>query len=98
VAKNYDRALLPKIIMQLKKLERSKGGIHEVVLTSARPLEKAVVVEIKKKVGEGSHIKEVVDEEVLGGLKILINDEMVIDGTYKTRINRMVEAVIKAVE
>jgi F0F1-type ATP synthase delta subunit len=56
------------------------------------------VVEIKKKVGEGSHIKEVVDEEVLGGLKILINDEMVIDGTYKTRINRMVEAVIKAVE
>jgi len=98
VAKNYDRALLPKIVMQLKKLERSKGGVHEVVLTSARPLEKTVIAEIKKKVGEGSHIKEVVDESVLGGLKILINDEMVIDGTYRARINKMVEAALRASE
>ncbi len=98
VAKNYDRALLPKIVMQIKKLERSQAGRHELVLTSARPLEKAVVDGVKKKVGENSNIKEVIDESVLGGLKVLINDELVIDGTYRTRINRMVEAVVKAMQ
>jgi F-type H+-transporting ATPase subunit delta len=98
VAKNYDRALLPKIVMQLKKLERSKAGQHEVVLTSARPLEKAVIADVKKKVGENSGITEVVDPSVLGGLKVLINDELVIDGTLKHRIERMTEQLLKVAE
>ncbi len=96
LVKHYDRSLLPKIAMQLKKLERAKGGRHEVVLTSARPLDKAVIKEVKAKVGENSGITEVVDPAVLGGLKVLINDEIVIDGTYKTRVSRLVESVIKA--
>ncbi len=93
---NYDRALLPKIIMQLKKLERTKAGKHEVVLTSARPLEKQVLAEIKQKVGEKSHIREVVDTTVLGGVKILINDEVVIDGTYRARIQKVVDLLTRA--
>ena len=93
---NYDRALLPKILMQFKKLERTKAGRHEVVLTSARPLEKSVIADVKKKVGENSGITEVVDPKVLGGVRILINDEVVIDGTLKSRVARLVEAVIKA--
>lgn len=97
VAKNYDRALLPKIVMQLKKLERSKAGQHEVVLTSARPLEKAVIADIRKKVGENSKINEVIDASVLGGVRILIDDEVIVDGTMKSRIARLVEAVTKAV-
>ena len=96
VVKNYDRAQLPKIMMQLKKLERAKAGRHEVVLTSARPLTREIVSEIKHKVGNSSGITEIVDPEVLGGLKVLINDELVIDGTYKTRVARLVEAVAKA--
>ncbi len=96
VAKNYDRALMPKIIMQLKKLERTKAGKHEVVLTSARPLEKATIAEVKQKVGENSQISEVVDASVLGGLRILIDDEVSIDGTMKSRITRLVETVTKA--
>lgn len=95
---NYDRALLPKIVMQLKKLERAKLGRHDVVLTSARPLSKAAVAEVKKKVGEKSGISEVVDPSVLGGLKVLINDEMVIDGTVKGRIERMKQQLLKVAE
>jgi F0F1-type ATP synthase delta subunit len=94
---NYDRALLPKILMQFKKLERTKAGRHEVVLTSARPLEKSVIADVKKKVGENSGITEVVDPQVLGGVRILINDEIIIDGTMKSRINKMVEQLVKVV-
>lgn len=97
LAGNYDRALLPKVIMQLKKLERTKAGKHDVVLTSARPLEKQVIAAVKQKVGEKSEIREVVDGAVLGGIKILINDEVVIDGTLKTRIERTVEQLLKVV-
>ena len=95
---NYDKALLPKIAMQLKKLERAKLGRHDVVLTSASPLEKGVVAEVKKKVGENSGITEVVDPQVLGGLKVLINDELVIDGTLRTRIDRTVQQLLKVAE
>ncbi len=98
VVKNYDRSLVPKIAMQLKKLERAKAGRHEVVLTSARQLEKSVISEIKARVGSSSTLTELIDPDVLGGVKILINDELVIDGTYKTRIARMVEAVVKAAQ
>jgi F-type H+-transporting ATPase subunit delta len=95
---NYDRALLPKIAMQLAKLERATLGRHDVVLTSARPLTTGVISEIKKKVGENSGITEVVDPSVLGGLKILINDELVIDGTVKGRIERMKQQLLKVAE
>ncbi len=97
LAGNYDRALLPKVIMQLKKLERTKAGKHEVVLTSAKPLEKSVVVQVKQKVGEKSDIREVIDPSVLGGVKILINDEVIIDGTLKRKIERTVEQLLKNV-
>ena len=90
-------ALLPKIVMQFKKLERLHGGRHEVVLTSARPLEKAIIAEVKKKVGENSGIKEVIDPQVLGGVRILINDEIIIDGTLKSRIEKTVEQLLKVV-
>lgn len=92
---NYDRALLPKIMMQLKKLERTRVGRHDVVLTSARTLDREVVAEVKKKVGQQSNVVEVVDPSVLGGVRILINDEVVIDGTMKSRIARLVEAVTR---
>jgi F0F1-type ATP synthase delta subunit len=91
---NYDKALLPKILMQFKKLERTKAGRHEVVLTSARPLEKSVIADVKKKVGENSGITEVVNPKVLGGVRILINDEVVIDGTLKRKIERTVEQLL----
>ena len=95
---NYDKAQLPKIAMQLKKLERAKLGRHDVVLTSAQPLEKSVIAEVKKKVGGSSGITEVVDPAVLGGLKVLINDELVIDGTLKSRIDRTVQQLLKVAE
>lgn len=98
VVRNYDKALLPKIIAQFKKLERTKAGRHEVVLTSARTLEKSVIADVKKKVGENSGITEVIDPKVLGGVRILINDEVVIDGTYRTRVRRMVEDVVRVNE
>lgn len=93
LAKHYDRSLFAKIAMQLKKLERSHAGAHEVVVTSARPLDKSVIAQIAEKVGKNSRIKEVIDPWVLGGMKVLINDELVIDGTLKTRIARMVGAL-----
>lgn len=98
VVANYDRALVPKIAVQLKKLERAKFGRHDVVLTSARPLTKEILAEVKKKVGADSGITEVVDPAVLGGLKVLINDELVIDGTYKSRIDRTVQQLLKVAE
>ena len=96
VVKNYDRSLLPKIVMQFKKLERTHGGAHEVLVTSARPLEKTVLKEVQAKVGANSRIIEIIDPSVLGGMKVLVNDELVIDGTFKTRIARLVEVVVNA--
>lgn len=98
LAKNYDKSLLSRIIAQFKKLERTRGGSHEVVVTSARPLEKSVIKDIAARVGTKSPIKEVIDPTVLGGMKVLINDETVIDGTYRTRIARLVESVTRAAQ
>lgn len=98
VAGNYDKALVPKILMQLKKLERATLGRHDVVVTSARPLEKSVLEEVQRKVGKNSGIREVVDPAILGGVKVLINDELVIDGTIQGRIDKVVQQLLKVAE
>lgn len=93
LVKNYDRSLFSKIAMQLKKLERANDASHDVVVTSARALDRSVLKQIGEKVGKNSRIQEVIDPWVLGGMKVLINDELVIDGTLKTRIMRMAHGI-----
>ncbi|MBI2637593.1 MAG: F0F1 ATP synthase subunit delta, partial [Candidatus Sungbacteria bacterium] len=74
-----------------KKLFNQKHGLRSVSVTLARPnasLAHAVRETLKLK-----HDPEVfIEKELLGGAIVSIDDEMVIDGSVRTRIQKLFNA------
>ncbi|PIT93004.1 MAG: hypothetical protein COU06_02290 [Candidatus Harrisonbacteria bacterium CG10_big_fil_rev_8_21_14_0_10_38_8] len=83
------RSLVPSISRQIKSLERSRSDKHTAVITTAKKASSELITEIKKRIKGSVEITEVVDKGVLGGFKLVIDDEYVVDGTFSNRINRL---------
>lgn len=88
VRKNGDFSKLPKILYDFKKLYNKKHGIKEVKIYMARE-EKNVVNQVKEILKLKHEPKVEIRKEMLGGAVVSINDEVVIDGSVKTRISRL---------
>lgn len=95
ITRYNDRSLLPRIIEHYGKLRRKKEGISKVEITMAKKVPAKVKLEIERKVGE-SEIVEKIDPEVLGGVKLIINDEYLIDGTFQGRVEKLYKSLISA--
>lgn len=86
--KNGDFSKLPNILRDFKKAYNKQHGIKEVKINLARE-EKNVVNQVKE-ILKLKHEPEVeINKEILGGVVITIDDEVVIDGSIKTRINKL---------
>ena len=91
-----DRSLLPRIIESYGKIRRKTEGLTKVELTTAEKASGKIKTEIKKKLGEGAEMNEIVEPEVLGGLKLIINDEYLIDGTLQSRVEKLYQSLMRA--
>ena len=92
--KNNDRGLLPKIYQQLSRIRREKTGRHDITLVTAEKAPQKLIEEISEKFGRQVDIEEIVDPEMGGGAKILINNEYLIDGTFKGRVERLTQQIL----
>lgn len=76
----------------LKEAERQylrERNASKVVIASAAPVAPKTRQEIKRIVGRNAFWQETIEPGLLAGLKILINDEMLIDATGKRQVERM---------
>ena len=88
VRKNGDFSKLPKIIYDFKKLYNKKHDIKEVRVEMARE-DKSIINQVKD-ILKLKHEPEVeIKKEILGGAVITIDDEVIIDGSIKTRTQKM---------
>lgn len=89
---NKDSNLFPDIVKEIEKIDQSKGDTKKVEITSAKPLdveeEQKIIEELNASFGENIELKKVVDEGIISGLVIKI-DDMVIDGSVKKRIEKL---------
>ncbi len=90
-----DRSLLPRIIEHYERLRTKKEGVVKVEVTMAKKVPAKVRLEIEKKVGK-AEIVEKVEPEALGGVKLIINDEYLVDGTFQSRVEKLYYALVKA--
>ena len=88
VRRNGDFAKLPKVLMDFKKLYNRKNGIREVKIKLARE-NSNLIEEVKSflKLKEEPLVE--INKEILGGAVITIDDEIIIDGSIKTRIAKI---------
>jgi len=86
--KNKDWVKLGQILHEVEKLYYRKTGLKKVEIETASFME-TLRQDIENILGKNIFIKEKVNPEVLAGVKILINDEILIDATAQSQLRRM---------
>ena len=87
--KNKDTRRLGAILRKAEKQSLADQGLHKVALTSASALAPKVKKEIAATLDKKPLWEETVDPALLGGIRILINDDLLIDASARRRLDRM---------
>jgi len=98
LAENNDLRLFDEISEEFHKLELAKKGIKQAEVTSAHPLthenEKEILHELNKLVKGDYELKKKVDEQLIGGVVIKMDDKM-IDASVKNNLEQLKNNLIQ---
>jgi F0F1-type ATP synthase delta subunit len=89
LARNKDTRRLGAILRQVARRSLAARGLRKVSVTSASPLPPRTKKDIEAALGTGALWEEAVDPAILGGVRILVDDELLIDATARRRLDRM---------
>ncbi len=89
---NNDLGLMEKIEEEYQKLEKAAKGIKVAEVTSAKPLEKKteheIIEQLNKLTNANVEIKKKIDENLLGGVVIKLDDTL-IDASVKSSLEQL---------
>lgn len=81
------------IIEEFINYSKKQEGVKMVEITTARKLEQLILNKIKKIFGEKSEITEVINKNLLGGVKIKV-DDLIYDASLKTQLLKLKQSLI----
>jgi len=81
------------IIDEFEKYSKKQEGINEIEIESARELDKTTINKIKKMFGEKSDVKTIVNPDMIGGVRIKV-DDVVYDASLKKQLSRLKTSLI----
>jgi F-type H+-transporting ATPase subunit delta len=97
LAENDRLTALPEIAAQFDLLKAEAENTVNVTVTSATPVDKALADQIKKsleqKLKRTVELTLAVDASLIGGA-VIQADDMVIDGSVRTRLQRLTETLV----
>ncbi|PLX26938.1 ATP synthase F1 subunit delta [Candidatus Parcubacteria bacterium] len=76
------------IIAEFERVVKKEKGIVELEITSARELDTKTIEKIKKTFGENVEAVTQVDEDIIGGVKVKLEDK-ILDGSVKTQLKSL---------
>ncbi|HEX5429741.1 MAG TPA: ATP synthase F1 subunit delta [Patescibacteria group bacterium] len=92
LAANNDVSLFPEIEQEFHKLELASRGQKLAEVTSAHPLsrenERDIITELNKLVKGDVTLKKKIDEKILGGVVIRLDDQL-IDASVKGELDNL---------
>ena len=92
LAENNDIRLFEQISEEFHKMELAKKGIKQVEVTSAHPInhenEKEILHELNKLVKGNYELKKKVDESLIGGVVLRMDDQM-LDASVKNNLQQL---------
>lgn len=89
IRKNGDTGKIAQIVDRVGSLFRKRNGITKVVVVSARDVSSEIKPRLRKRFGKNAEIEFSVRPEIIGGVVVKINDEIVIDASVKRRVEKM---------
>ncbi len=92
LAENSDLKRFEEIAEEFHKLELEKKGIKQVEITSAHPINKenehAIIEQLNKLVKGDIELKKKVDENIIGGVVVRMDDKM-LDASVKNNLDKL---------
>jgi F0F1-type ATP synthase delta subunit len=85
--RNHDSNLLKRILVDFEKISLAKEGKRKVEVTTVSPLTEFVRKDIEQLFGEKVIMTEKINEELIAGMTILVDDSLFIDASARTQIN-----------
>jgi len=89
IVKNKDLSKLNLIINEVEREGRKTKGILKVEISSSHLPSEGFKTKLKKILGKKIFFVDKIDPNLLAGLKILIEDETLIDATAKNQLVRL---------
>ena len=89
--RNSDEGAAKKILSKARELLIQKSGGRRVVLESARPLSSHDLAKLRGEFLSHDSIETSVNPEILGGVKIMIDGEQIIDATLGRKLKKLFE-------
>jgi F0F1-type ATP synthase delta subunit len=89
VIKNGDGMHFEKILEETARFARKNSGIRKIVIESARELTPRNKKEIDSFTRPGDVVVETVNPELIAGARIVIDDELQLDGTLKGKLDKV---------
>ena len=87
--KNNDFSHLNSILGKVEKLYLTEEGVEKIYVESASPLSKNLREEIESALGKKVLINEKVRPNLLAGVRIILNEEILIDATGTQRLAKI---------
>jgi len=77
------------IFAAYEKITLRKQGMRSVRLETASVASDQLKKEIRAALGKNLYIKEIINQDLIGGVKILVDDEILIDGSVKKQLESL---------
>ncbi len=89
LARNGDAQKRNQIMAEVKRVHLKKNKIHEVRVEMAANPPATLKKDLESALGKNIIFEDVLNPKLLGGIKILIDDETLIDASVRTQLDRM---------
>lgn len=87
--KNKDMRFLGRIVRAAERAWLQRHGMRKIAVASASGVPQTVKKEIEAALGAKTLWEETVDSRILGGIRIVVDDELLIDASAQRRLGRM---------
>lgn len=89
VNKKGDSSRLGLIVRETERQYLKNEGLKKVTLESADPVSAKVRKEVEEILGRDIILEEKINPELIAGIKILVNDELLIDASAENQLRRL---------
>jgi F-type H+-transporting ATPase subunit delta len=98
ITENRREKFIPGIFRDLEELYRKSQGIRSAVLTTAQPMEEALVEQIRKSLesefGGKVELSQMIDEQIIGGFVLRVDDTQY-DASIAAQLKKIKEKLLQ---
>ena len=92
--KNNDLSLVDKIVDKFHECYRKERNISKIRMTSGAKIDSEILNKIIHKFNNQIEVEEKINKSLIGGMVIKINDDTLIDGSVKRKLEELEKSLM----